>query len=162
MTGESQPQAESMDIHQIKRYLPHRYPFLLVDRVDAVTPASRLEGLKNVTVNEPFFQGHFPQQAVMPGVLVVEALAQACGLLAFKTREAEPDQPQLTGNELFYLVGVDRAKFKRPVEPGEQLWLSVALTRTVRGIWMFEGEARVDGEVAGSADIRCTMRDLSS
>lgn len=160
MKGDASGLTESMDIHQIQRYLPHRYPFLLVDRVDAVTPGDRLEGLKNVTLNEPFFQGHFPQRAVMPGVLVVEALAQACGLLAFKTRELEPEQPQPSGNELFYLVGVDRAKFKRPVEPGEQLWLSVCLSRTVRGIWMFEGEAKVDGDVAGSADIRCTMRDL--
>jgi 3-hydroxyacyl-[acyl-carrier-protein] dehydratase len=160
MSGDSSAAAETMDIHQILRYLPHRYPFLLVDRVDAVVPGEHLVGLKNVTLNEPFFQGHFPQRAVMPGVLVVEALAQACGLLAFKTREHEPDQPQPSANELFYLVGVDRAKFKRPVEPGEQLWLTVKLTRTVRGIWMFEGEARVEGDVAGSAEIRCTMRDL--
>ena len=160
MTAEGHDQTASMDSHQIQAYLPHRYPFLLVDRVDAVTPGHRLEGWKNVSVNEPFFQGHFPQRAVMPGVLVVEALAQACGLLAFKTREAQPDLPQPTGSELFYLVGVDRAKFKRPVDPGDQLWLSVVLTRTVRGIWLFEGEARVDGEVAGSADIRCTMRYL--
>lgn len=162
MTGDSNATAETMDIHQILRYLPHRYPFLLVDRVDSVVPGNHLSGLKNVTLNEPFFQGHFPQRAVMPGVLVIEALAQACGLLAFKTREHEPDQPQPSGDELFYLVGVDKAKFKRPVEPGEQLWLDVELTRTVRGIWMFEGVGRVDGDIAGSAEIRCTMRDLSS
>jgi 3-hydroxyacyl-[acyl-carrier-protein] dehydratase len=160
MTEDVKRPAERMDIHQIKRYLPHRYPFLLVDWVDAVVPGDHLLGLKNVSVNEPYFQGHFPQRAVMPGVLVVEALAQACGLLAFKTRETQPDQPQPSGNELFYLVGVDRAKFKRPVEPGEQLWLGVQLTRTVRGIWMFEGEGRVGGEIAGSCDIRCTMRDI--
>ncbi len=160
MTADGVQQAEQMDIHQIKRYLPNRFPFLLVDRVDSVLPGDQLLGLKNVTVNEPFFQGHFPQRAVMPGVLVVEALAQACGLLAFKTRETQPDQPQPSGNELFYLVGVDQAKFKRPVEPGEQLWLRVQLTRTVRGIWMFEGEGRVSDEIAGSANIRCTMRDL--
>lgn len=158
MTAQPHP-GESMDIHQILHYLPHRYPFLLVDRVDAVIPGESLVGVKNVTVNEPFFEGHFPQRAVMPGVLVVEALAQACGLLAFKTREYEPDQPQPTGRELFYLVGVDKAKFKRPVEPGDQLWLSVTLRRTVRGIWMFDGEARVGDGLVASAEIRCTMRD---
>jgi len=152
--------AVSMDIHQILKFLPHRYPFLLVDRVLACVPGESIECIKNVTVNEPFFPGHFPQRAVMPGVLIIESIAQACGLLAFKTQEAKPDGFQPDGSQLFYLVGVDKTKFKRPVEPGDQLQLSVRVNRSVRGIWMFTGEARVDGALAVSAEIRCTMREV--
>lgn len=145
----------TMDIHEIRERLPHRYPMLLVDRVVECVPGQSLVAVKNVTINEPCFGGHFPQRPVMPGVLIVEALAQACGLLAFKTIE---DQPE--GNNIFYLVGVDKARFKRPVEPGDQLVLSVEHVKTRSGVWMFSGEARVDGAVAASAEIRCTMRGV--
>lgn len=143
-----------MDIQEIRNHLPHRYPFLLVDRVEDCVAGETIRAYKNVTINEPFFNGHFPQRPVMPGVLILESIAQACGLLAFKTQEVEND-----GRYIFYLVGVDKARFKRPVEPGDQLKLEVTLKRIVRGIWMFEGEATVDGKVAASAEIRCTMRE---
>lgn len=148
-----------MDIQQILRYLPHRYPFLLIDRVLECVPGEQLVGIKNVTYNEPFFTGHFPQRPVMPGVLILEAMAQACGLLAFKTREQQPGQEQPDGGKLFYLVGIEKSRFKRPVEPGDCLRLAARHTRTVRGIWIFETEARVDGAVVAQAEIRCTMRD---
>ncbi|WP_435104717.1 3-hydroxyacyl-ACP dehydratase FabZ [Arhodomonas sp. AD133] len=153
-------QHTGMNIHQIKNYLPHRYPFLLVDRVSHCVPGEVIEAVKNVTVNEPFFGGHFPQRPVMPGVLILEAMAQACGLLAFRTRESQPDEEQPDDSKLFYLVGIDKAKFKRPVEPGDALVLHARVTRSMRGIWMFSAEARVDGAVAASAEIRCTMREV--
>ena len=149
----------AMDIHEILHYLPHRYPFLLIDRVLECVPGERLVGVKNVTINEPFFVGHFPQRPVMPGVLILEAMAQACGLLAFKTREAQPDEEQPDARKLFYLVGIEKSRFKRPVEPGDCLRLAARHIRTVRGIWIFETEARVDGGVVAQAEIRCTMRD---
>jgi 3-hydroxyacyl-[acyl-carrier-protein] dehydratase len=144
-----------MDINSIKNLLPHRYPFLLVDRVLAFEPGVSLLGLKNVTSNEPFFQGHFPQKPVMPGVLILEALAQATGLLAFNTenRGAERDT-------LYYLVGIDNARFKQPVVPGDQLRLSVTVTRQKRGIWVFDTEAGVDGTTVASAVIMCTERKI--
>jgi 3-hydroxyacyl-[acyl-carrier-protein] dehydratase len=144
-----------MDINSIKNLLPHRYPFLLVDRVLAFEPGVSLLGLKNVTSNEPFFQGHFPQKPVMPGVLILEALAQATGLLAFNTenRGAERDT-------LYYLVGIDNARFKQPVVPGDQLRLSVTVSRQKRGIWVFDTKASVDGTTAASAVIMCTERKI--
>lgn len=149
-----------LGIHEIMDYLPHRYPFLLVDRVLECHPGERIVCLKNVTINEPFFIGHFPQRPVMPGVLILEAMAQASGLLAFRTTEARPEEQQPDASKLFYLVGIDKGRFKRPVEPGDQLRLEVAFTRNRRGIWMFEGEGRVDGVTVASAEIRCTMRDV--
>ena len=146
-----------MDINRIKNLLPHRYPFLLVDKVVDVEPGERLVGIKNVTINEPFFQGHFPVKPVMPGVLVLEAIAQACGLLAFETEGRHPGS-----DTLFYLVGFDKARFKHPVEPGDQVRIEVSLAKVRRGIWMFSGTATVDGEVAAEADIMCTMRDVES
>lgn len=146
-----------MDSNRIKNLLPHRYPFLLVDRVIECQPGERLVGIKNVTVNEPFFQGHFPVKPVMPGVLVLEATAQACGLLAFETEGRAPG-----GETLFYLVGFDKARFKQPVEPGDQLRIEIALGRVRRGIWFFSGEATVDGNLAAEAEIMCTMRDVTS
>jgi len=144
-----------MDIHQILQRLPHRYPFLLVDRVLECEPGKRLLGLKNVTINEPFFQGHFPIRPVMPGVLVIESLAQATGLLAMETA------PELMSDTtLYYFVGIDKARFKRPVEPGDQLHLEVELVNTKRGIWVFSGKAQVDGNLAASAEIMCTARDF--
>lgn len=156
-TGDG-PRTISLD--GIQRRLPHRYPFLLVDRVLDYAPGEWLLGLKNVTANEPFFAGHFPQQAIMPGVLLIEAMAQACGLLAFVSREHERDGELPVGAPLFYLVGVDGAKFKRPVVPGDALQLRASLRRVVRGIWLFQGQAHVDGALVAGADIRCTMREV--
>lgn len=144
-----------MDINEIKNLLPHRYPFLLIDRVLEFNPGKSLVGLKNVTANEPFFQGHFPEKPVMPGVLILESLAQATGLLAFSSenRGAERDS-------LYYLVGIDAARFKQPVEPGDQLRLSVEVTKQKRGIWVFDTIATVDGKTAASAVIMCTERKI--
>jgi len=142
-----------MDIAKITSLLPHRYPFLLVDRVIEVEPGERLVAIKNVTINEPFFQGHFPEKPVMPGVLIIEALAQATGLLAMESEE-------VAGKAIYYLVGVDKARFKRPVVPGDQVQLEVSVLKTRRGIWTFSGKATVDGAVCASAEIMCTARDL--
>ena len=144
-----------MDIHKVMSLLPHRYPFLLIDKVLEFEPDKRLLALKNVTYNEPFFSGHFPVRPVMPGVLIVESMAQATGLLAMESR---PDQVE--SNSLYYFVGIDKARFKQPVEPGDQLYLEVVLKNVKRGIWMFSGEARVDGKVAATAEIMCTARDF--
>jgi 3-hydroxyacyl-[acyl-carrier-protein] dehydratase len=146
-----------MDINEILRHLPHRYPFLLIDRVIEFKKGESLTGLKNVSYNEPFFQGHFPQRPVMPGVLILEAMAQATGLLAFRTLENTANR-----DTLYFLVGMDRVRFKRPVEPGDQLLLSARLLKTKRGIWMFDCDARVDGAVAASAEIMCTERDINT
>lgn len=136
-----------MDIEQIKAYLPHRYPFLLVDRVTAVDPGKTIDGLKNVSINEPFFTGHFPAKPVMPGVLILEALAQLSGILIFKTLDTMP------GDVLFYLAGVDEARFKRVVLPGDQLHLHVELQKSRRGLWKFYCQATVEGELACEATI---------
>jgi 3-hydroxyacyl-[acyl-carrier-protein] dehydratase len=146
-----------MDINDILRHLPHRYPFLLIDRVLEFNKGESLTGIKNVTYNEPFFQGHFPQRPVMPGVLILEAMAQATGLLAFRTLENTADR-----DSLYFLVGMDRVRFKRPVEPGDQLLLSARLLKTKRGIWIFDCDARVDGAIAASAEIMCTERDINA
>jgi len=143
------------DVHEVMRYLPHRYPFLLIDRVLEHEPGKSLKALKNVTINEQFFQGHFPNRPVMPGVLILEALAQATGLLAFKTREGE-----LSEDTLYYFVGIDHARFKQPVEPGDQLILEVQFVRAKRGIWVFTGEAKVDGKLVASAEIMCAEREV--
>ena len=143
-----------MDIRKILSLLPHRYPFLLVDKVVEFEANKRILALKNVSYNEPYFSGHFPSRPVMPGVLIVEALAQATGLLAMESR------PDLVGSKaLYYFVGIDRARFKHPVEPGDQLHLEVFLKADKRGIWMFSAEARVDGKVAATAEIMCTARE---
>ncbi|WP_242463868.1 3-hydroxyacyl-ACP dehydratase FabZ [Thiococcus pfennigii] len=144
-----------MDIHKVLSLLPHRYPFLLVDKVVEFKQDEYLIGVKNVTFNEPYFVGHFPIRPVMPGVLIIEALAQATGLLAMESR------PQDVGEKaLYYFVGIDKARFKRPVEPGDQLFLDVRVLNIKRGIWKFNGEARVDGKLAASAEIMCTARDF--
>ncbi len=135
-----------MDIQAVLAQLPHRYPFLLVDRVIECVPGKRIEAIKNVTVNEPFFTGHFPGRPLMPGVIILEALAQAAGILAFKTAGVVPDD-----KSRFYFVGIDKARFRRPVEPGDRLVLKATLERAIRGIWKFETVAEVDGEVAASA-----------
>jgi len=144
-----------MDIHEVMAHLPHRYPFLLVDRVLTCEPGKSIEAVKNVTINEPFFQGHFPHHPVMPGVLIMEALAQAAGILSFKTMGTMPDE-----NSVFYFVGIDNARFKKPVTAGDQLHLHIEILRQMRGIWKFKAEARVDGEVVAEAELMCAKRDI--
>jgi len=143
-----------MDIQKVLSLLPHRYPFLLIDRVVEFEPDQYLVALKNVTINEPYFTGHFPVRPVMPGVLIVEAMAQATGLLAMQSRPDEVGQ-----KALYYLAGIDKARFKRTVEPGDQLILDVRLKKVRRGVWLFSGEARVDEQVVATADIMCTARE---
>jgi len=142
-----------MDIHEILDYLPHRYPFLLVDRVLNVVPGERITALKNVSMNEPFFPGHYPHHPVMPGVLVVEAMAQTAAILAFKTMGSKPDN-----KSVYYFVGIDNARFKKPVGPGDQLLLDVALTFSKRGIWKFSATATVDDQLVAAADLICAVR----
>lgn len=146
-----------MDIQEILQHLPHRYPFLLIDRVTEFTAGESLTGYKNVTYNEPFFLGHFPERPVMPGVLILEAMAQATGLLAFRTVERGAKR-----ESLYFLVGIDKARFKKPVEPGDQLILRADLKRAKRGIWVFSCEASVDGKLVASADIMCTEQDINT
>lgn len=146
-----------MDIEAIRRYLPHRYPFLLIDKITAVEAGSHIQAVKNVSVNEPFFQGHFPGKAVMPGVLVIEAMAQAAGILGVKSGKQAlglPDEPEEDG--IYFFVGIDKARFRRTVVPGDQLILDVKLLRSRRGIWSFKATATVDGNVVCDAEIMCT------
>jgi len=145
----------SMDIHEILEYLPHRYPFLLVDRVLECVPGERITALKNVSINEPFFNGHFPHHPVMPGVLIIEALAQAAAILSFKTLGNKPDD-----KSVYYFVGIDNARFKRPVSAGDQLSLRVSVIRNKRGIWKFSGQAWVGEQVVAEADLMCTVRAI--
>ncbi|MBP6636879.1 MAG: 3-hydroxyacyl-ACP dehydratase FabZ [Sulfuritalea sp.] len=151
--GASPEALSRMDIHQILEYLPHRYPILLVDRVLSVVPGERIAALKNVSVNEPYFPGHYPHHPVMPGVLIVEAMAQTAAILAFKTMGNKPDD-----KSVYYFVGIDNARFKKPVGPGDQLLIEVTLAASKRGIWKFSGVARVDGQVASEADLICAVR----
>lgn len=151
------PDRITMDIHKVLSVLPHRYPFLLVDRVVDFKRDDYLVALKNVSYNEPYFVGHFPVRPVMPGVLIIEALAQATGLLAMASRPEEVGE-----KALYYFVGIDKARFKRPVEPGDQLSLTVKLLAVRRGIWKFDGEARVDDRIVASAEIMCTARDFTA
>jgi 3-hydroxyacyl-[acyl-carrier-protein] dehydratase len=144
-----------MNIKQIMEYLPHRYPFLLVDRIVECEPGKRIVALKNVTMNEPFFTGHFPHYAVMPGVLVIEAMAQAAAILSFKSMGIEPDD-----KSVYYFAGIDTARFKRPVHPGDQLLLEVSAGRVMRGVGRFTGVARVDGQLAAEADMLCVYRPI--
>ncbi len=145
-----------MDIHQILKQLPHRYPFLLVDRVVELEKGKRIVALKNVSMNEPFFTGHFPHRPVMPGVLMLEALAQAAALLAFDTLGVTPDD-----KTVYYFAGIDGARFKRPVEPGDQLMLHVQLDRMKSGIFKFKSRALVGEDLAVEADLLCTMRRIA-
>jgi 3-hydroxyacyl-[acyl-carrier-protein] dehydratase len=146
----------SMDIHQILKQLPHRYPILLVDRVLEIEKGVRIRAIKNVSINEPFFMGHFPHRPVMPGVLMLEALAQAAALLSFDALGAEPDD-----NTVYYFAGIDGARFKRPVEPGDQLILDVSIDRMKAGIFKFKARALVGEEVAVEAELMCTMRKIA-
>ena len=142
-----------MDILQVKNYLPHRYPFLLVDRVLELEPGQRIVAIKNVTVNEPFFNGHFPHAPVMPGVLILEAMAQAAAILSFKTQNMIPDE-----NSVLYFAGIDNARFKRPVVPGDTLTFEMKIERQMRTIWKYSGTARVAGELAAEADLMCAIK----
>ena len=145
-----------MDIHEILKLLPHRYPILLVDRVLAVEKGKSIKTLKNVTINEPFFVGHFPRRPVMPGVLMLEAMAQTAALLSFASMGVSPDS-----NTVYYFAGIDNARFKRPVEPGDQLVMDVELIRSKAGIFKFKGTARVGEELACEAELMCTMRTFT-
>ena len=146
---------KSMDIRQILEYLPHRYPFLLVDRVLSCDPGKRISAIKNVTINEPFFQGHFPHHPVMPGVLIIEALAQASAILTFAEHDHKADR-----NLVYYFVGIDNARFKKPVLPGDTLELNAEIKRFARGIWWFAAHARVAQQTVAEADLMCTLRPL--
>lgn len=145
-----------MDIHQILKQLPHRYPFLLVDRVLEIEKGKRIVALKNVTINEPFFTGHFPHRPVMPGVLILEAMAQCAALLSFDSMGITPDE-----KVVYYFAGIDGARFKRPVEPGDQLNMEVTLERSKAGIFKFKGTTRVGADVAAEAELMCTMRTIA-
>ncbi len=142
-----------MDVQQVLAHLPQRYPILMVDRVLECEPGKRILALKNVSVNEPYFQGHFPQRPVMPGVMILEAMAQAAGILVFRTQGTRPDQ-----SSVYYYAGIDNARFKRPVVPGDRLEIEVTILGSKRGIWKFGCLARVDGATVAEAEILCTVR----
>lgn len=145
----------TFDIHDIIKRLPHRFPFLLVDRVLELEKGVRIKALKNVTINEPFFPGHFPNRPVMPGVLMLEALAQAAAVLSFETAGSVPDE-----KTVYYFAGIDGARFKRPVEPGDQLIMDVQLLRAKAGIYKYAAKGSVDGELAVEAELMCATRRL--
>lgn len=147
----------AMDINEILQYLPHRYPFLLVDRVISCDPGKAIVALKNVTINEPFFQGHFPNYPVMPGVLIIECMAQAAAILTFHSEKVRPDR-----QSVYFFVGIDHARFKRPVVPGDTLRLEVAIARHVRGIWKFSAQAKVGDATVAESEIMCTVRSIGA
>ena len=142
-----------MDIHAVLEHLPQRYPFIMIDRVLECEPGKRILALKNVTANEPHFPGHFPSRPVMPGVLILEAMAQAAGILVFRTQGQKPDE-----KSVYYYAGIDNARFKRPVEPGDQLLVEVVIEGSKRGIWKFGCAARVGEHLVAEANILCTVR----
>jgi len=144
-----------MDIHQILDHLPHRYPFVLIDRVLSLEVGKEIVAVKNVSINEPFFPGHFPYHPVMPGVLIVEAMAQAAAILSFKTMGAKP-----TDSAVYYFAGIDNARFKKPVSPGDQIILKVSIDRILRGIWKYKGVALVDDAVVAEAEMMCILKEL--
>jgi 3-hydroxyacyl-[acyl-carrier-protein] dehydratase len=144
-----------MDISEIMQYLPHRYPFLLVDRVLSLDPGKSIVALKNVTINEPFFAGHFPHQPIMPGVLILEALAQTSAILSFKSEGFKVDQ-----KSVYYFVGIDSARFKKPVAVGDQLLLHATLMRNIKGFWKFNTHAKVGDEIVTEAELICAVRTL--
>jgi 3-hydroxyacyl-[acyl-carrier-protein] dehydratase len=155
MDASETPNTGAMGITEIMKYLPHRYPFLLVDRVLELVPNERIVALKNISMNEPQFPGHFPNHPVMPGVLMIEALAQTAGLLAFKSGGAE-----ISPNTVVYFVGIDGARFKRPVVPGDQLRMEANVLRVTRGIWKFAVKGTVEGQTACEAELMCTLKEL--
>lgn len=145
----------SMDIHEILDHLPHRYPFVLIDRVISMELSKEIVALKNVTINEPFFPGHFPYHPVMPGVLIVEAMAQAAAILSFKTMGVKPSD-----DSVYYFAGIDSARFKKPVSPGDQIVFNVKIDRILKGIWKYSGVARVDGSVVAEAQMMCILKAI--
>jgi len=145
----------SMDIHEILDHLPHRYPFILNDRVISMELGNEIVALKNVTINEPFFPGHFPYHPVMPGVLIVEAMAQAAAILSFKTMGVKPSD-----DSVYYFAGIDSARFKRPVSPGDQIVFNVKIDRILKGIWKYSGVASVDGQVVAEAQMMCILKAI--
>lgn len=146
-----------LDIRDVRKYLPHRYPFLLIDRVIDYELDKRLTAIKNVTINEPFFPGHFPNHPVMPGVLILEAMAQACAILSMLTLEVVPDE-----NSVYYFLGIDKARFKRSVGPGDQMRMEVSIKRKMKGIWLFDATTSVDGELCCSAELMCTYKGIGA
>jgi 3-hydroxyacyl-[acyl-carrier-protein] dehydratase len=144
-----------MDIHKILELLPHRYPFLLVDKVVSCDPGKSIKAIKNVTINEHFFSGHFPHHPVMPGVLIIEALAQTAAILTFRTHDHKTDD-----KSVYYFVGIDKARFKKPVMPGDVLELNVEIKRFARSIWWFAAHARVEGKIVTEAELMCTLRAI--
>ncbi|HNQ02991.1 MAG TPA: 3-hydroxyacyl-ACP dehydratase FabZ [Thiobacillaceae bacterium] len=144
-----------MDITRIMKYLPHRYPFLLIDRVLEIVPNERIVAIKNISMNEPQFPGHFPNHPVMPGVLMIEALAQTAGVLAFRSSDQD-----VSSNSVIYFVGIDAARFKRPVVPGDQLRMEAGILKVTRGIWKFAARGTVDGQLACEAELMCTLKQL--
>ena len=146
-----------MDIHQVLAYLPQRFPILMIDRVLECEPGKRILALKNVSANEPYFPGHFPNRPVMPGVLILEAMAQAAAIMVFRTLGAKPD-----AKSVYYYAGIDNARFKRPVEPGDQLMIEVSILGSKRGVWKFGCTARIGDALVAEADILCTVRPLGA
>lgn len=147
-----------LNVHQIRKILPHRYPFLLVDRVEDIEFGQRIHAIKNVTVNEPFFPGHFPEYPVFPGVLIMEALAQAAAILTFAS--ASEEETKQAADDLYLFAGIDNARFKRPVMPGDRLELFAEMTANKRGIYKYKAVARVDGQVVAEADLMCAHRKM--
>ena len=145
----------SMDIHEILDHLPHRYPFVLTDKVISLELGKEITAIKNVTINEPFFPGHFPYHPVMPGVLIVEAMAQAAAILSFKTMDTKPSE-----ESVYYFAGIDKARFKKPVGPGDQIILNVKIDRVLKGIWKYSGTAKVFDEVVAEASMMCILKEI--
>ena len=145
----------SMDIHEILDHLPHRYPFVLIDKVISLELGKEITAIKNVTINEPFFPGHFPYHPVMPGVLIVEAMAQAAAILSFKTMDTKPSE-----ESVYYFAGIDKARFKKPVGPGDQIILNVKIDRVLKGIWKYSGTAKVFEEVVAEASMMCILKEI--
>jgi 3-hydroxyacyl-[acyl-carrier-protein] dehydratase len=145
----------NMDIHEILDHLPHRYPFVLIDRVLSLDLGKEITAIKNVTINEPFFPGHFPYHPVMPGVLIVEAMAQAAAILSFKTMNTKPSE-----ESVYYFAGIDSARFKKPVGPGDQIILNVKIIRILKGIWKYSGVATVDNNIVAEASMMCILKEI--
>ena len=148
---------DALNIHEVLNYLPHRYPFLMIDRVTEFVEGERIKALKNVTYNEPIFTGHFPHHPIFPGVLILEAMAQAAAILAFRSVGQEPSK-----DTLYLFVGIDKARFKRPVSPGDQMVFDVSIVRNRRGIWQFDASCKVDDKVACTASILITSSEIKS
>ncbi|MGB4811304.1 MAG: 3-hydroxyacyl-ACP dehydratase FabZ [Methylophilaceae bacterium] len=149
------PTDNAMNIHEILEHLPHRYPFVLIDKVISLELGKEITAIKNVTINEPFFPGHFPYHPVMPGVLVIEAMAQAAAVLSFKTMDVKPND-----ESVYYFAGIDNARFKKPVSPGDQIILNVKIDRILKGIWKYIGVATVDGVVVAEAQMMCILKAI--